>query len=156
MKSVAMLASVGILCGGCGGDTDARARLDAAVATFTSFQQALRSGDAERCRSLLTAESQPVVAEMDWAAMRARPPIAVHTAEAAGPAIYVRGEDPAAGQPATFVVVKERGRFVIDLVATAAFYARESGPVQYDMEPAQLTPRDHDRLRQRQLAEPPR
>ncbi|MBK8100005.1 MAG: hypothetical protein IPK26_23115 [Planctomycetes bacterium] len=156
MKSVAMLASVGILCSGCGGNADARARLDAAVAAFTSFQQALRDGDAERCRNLLTDESQPVVLEMDWTAMRSKPPIAVHAAEAAGSAIYVRGEDPADGRTATFVVVKERGRFVVDLVATAAFYARETGPAKYGLEPAPLTPRDHDRLRQKQLAEPPR
>lgn len=156
MKSVPILASVGILCSGCGGDADAGARLDAAIAAFTAFQQSLRTGDAERCRGLLTSESQPVVAEMDWAAMRRKAPIRVQAAEAAGPAIYVRGEDPSDGRTATFVVVKERGRFVVDLVATAAFYARESGPAKYDLEPAPLTPRDHDRVRQRQLAEPPR
>ena len=62
-----------------------------------------------------------------------------------------------ADAPGRYVVVREYGRMVVDLVASAGLTARaveaSSGDEQF--EPAQLTPADFDRIREYELSQPP-
>ena len=134
---------------------------DRAMRAFTTFQQALQQGDAPACRALLTRESQPVVAELPWEDLAARAPLTVlGAARARGNAeeYYVDVRDPneadAAGR---YVVVREYGRLVVDLVASAGLTARavEASSSDEQFEPAQLTPADFDRIRAYELSQAP-
>lgn len=132
-----------------------------AARAFATFQQALQRGDAPACRALLTRESQPVVAELPWEDLAARAPLTVvGAARARGNAeeYYVDVRDPNEGDaPGRYVVVREYGELVVDLVASAALTARavEVGSGEERFEPAALTPADYDRIREYELSQPP-
>lgn len=140
---------------GCGGDPGAAA----ATALVREFETALRAGDAGRCRRLVTAESAAAIAELPWRELRARRPLAVVGAEPEGSGYRVHVEDPnAGGGPGAFVVVREYGTLVVDLVATAGLTAEftERELAEPEFVPQELTPADVDRAIRKQLATPPR
>jgi len=146
-----------LLFAGCADDPGpARARR-----AFAAFQDALLRGDAAACRELLTRESRPVVEEMPWDAVTARAPLELLGASRTRPNVaefYVDVRDPneadAAGR---YVVVREYGRLVVDLVASAGLTARavEASSSDERFEPAQLTPADFDRIRAYELSQAP-
>jgi hypothetical protein len=137
------------------------ARPHPAAATFTAFQQALQQGDANALQQLVTQESAPAIAELPWAQIRARQPLAVigTTATTAPSRTLVDIADPnRGGLRSQFVVVREHGRLVVDLVASAGLHteAVEASAPTDEFEARELTPADFDRIRLRELAEPPR
>jgi hypothetical protein len=144
-----------LLAAACGADAD----LGAAQATLAAFQQALRAGDEAACRELLTRESAPVLAEMPWQQVRTRPALAIGPAHAEAAGFHVEVRDPAAGgRRSQFVVVREYGRLVVDLVATAGLHTEvvEASGAREEFVPRELTPTDLDRIRQHELAQPRR
>jgi len=129
----------------------------AALATFERFQDALFAADAAAVRRLVTAESGPAVDAMPWRQLHARQRlIAVDAIDCRG-CFHLEVRDPNCDDaPGTYVVVRENGRLVVDLVATAELCAKPTGiaapPV---LEPRALTPADLDEIHRRELATPP-
>lgn len=143
-----------VLCAACGGRQDAHEALDA----FDRFQAALRTGEAA-CRELVTEESRPALTDLPWPDIRDKRPLVVLGADGAGAEFVVRVQDPNEhGRAAEFVVVREYGRFVVDLVASAGRAAEvvEATATRDEFAPRELTPADHDRIRRHELAQPPR
>jgi hypothetical protein len=143
---------------GCSHDGDSQN----ASAAFTAFQTALQQKDREACRKLLTVESQPALDSMPWNAIAKSKPLKVLGAtrqnrysqlfriDVADP-----NNDDARGQ---FIVVREYGQMVVDLVASAGLTAKvvaTSGSKE-QFEPVPLSPQDHDRIREYELSQPPR
>ncbi|MBL9077513.1 MAG: hypothetical protein JNL08_08420 [Planctomycetes bacterium] len=144
-----------VLAGACGGDPD----LAAAADTLAQFQAALLRGDEAACRTLLTRESAAAVAELPWQQLRTRQPLVVLGTERGAGEFLVQVADPnEGGRRSEFVVVREHGRFCVDLVATAGRHGEvvEASGTTEQFEPRELTPADHDRIRQYELAQPPR
>ncbi|MCB9878004.1 MAG: hypothetical protein H6835_10425 [Planctomycetes bacterium] len=150
----------------CNGDR-AAARCDAAIRAFESFQQALQQRDERACRELLTAESRAVLEQLPWDRVANRHPLQVLGAVQDDWRFHVRVLDPNEnGARGEFVVVRERGRLVVDLVASAAVAARpverSGGAVEASAqpseqyEPGELTPADLDRIHAYELSQPPR
>jgi hypothetical protein len=143
----------------CVGDAAATA---AAAARFADFQAALLRGDESACRDLLTIESGAALAEIPWAEVRARQPLRILGAERRERDFRVQVEDPnAGGAHSEFVVVREYGKLVVDLVASAGLHAEpatavEAADQRSEFVPRELTPRDHERIRRQELSEPPR
>lgn len=132
---------------------------DLARAAFVAFEQALRAGDEEACRTLLTRDSTVALDEIPWAAVARKQPLAVLGVRPLAGEFRVDVRDPnAGGAKGEYVVVREHGRYVVDLLATAALTAEiHEDPNSEDVfEPVPLTPADQDRIRARELAMPPR
>lgn len=134
----------------------------AASATFSAFQTALQQKDREACRKLLTVASQPVLDSMPWDAVAKKKPLQVLGASRQHrytQLFRVDVEDPnndsARGQ---FVVVREYGQLVVDLVASAGLTAKtvEASGSKEQFEPVPLSPEDHERIREYELSQPPR
>ena len=143
--------------GGCS-DGDAAANA-AAVRTLASFQDALCKGDRKACSDLLTGESRAAVDELPWQDLASRQPLRVLGSERSGCEFLIRVEDPNDGdRRSDFVVVRENGRFVVDLVATAGRNAVvvEAAGAREEFVPRELTPADYDRIRQHELSQAPR
>lgn len=148
-----VVAFVGL--GACGTDAGPAA----ARAVFGSFQQALQRGDESACRALLTRESGAALADLPWDRLAQQRPLEVRGARPDGYGFRVEVADPNAGGAAgEFVVVREHGRLVVDLVASAGLTAEvvEAAGSREVLEPRELTPADLDRIRQHELATPPR
>jgi len=137
----------------------------AATATFAAFQQALRDHDENGCRRLLTRESAVVIPSLPWERAAAGEPLCIDGASSVGSAFHVHVRDPnQGGAKATFVVVREYGELVVDLVASAACNAVEverEGATEADFhreefEPRELLPADYDRIRLHELSQPKR
>lgn len=131
----------------------------AAAAAFARFQDAMLAGEVETCRGLLTEASAQALADLPWSTLRRRRPLQVLGADRGVAEFRVRVTDPNDGdRPGQFVVVREHGRLVVDLVASAGLTAEERlGAGAHDvLEPRELTPADLERIRQHQLATPPR
>jgi hypothetical protein len=131
---------------------------DRALSAFGQFQDALFAGDATLLRGLVTEESAPVVDELPLAQIRQRQRLQAISASDERGSYLVQIRDPNQGNArGSYVVVRENGRFVVDLVATAAMHAtptdRPTDP--HHFEPRELSPADLDRIRQRELATPP-
>ncbi|HEB54328.1 MAG TPA: hypothetical protein ENI87_13835 [bacterium] len=153
-----LLAFASLLPGCADGGEDSGSR--AAMDTLRSFQRALQQRDEATCRELLTAESRPLLAEMPWAEVTARQPLRVVDASLRrnrGHEFLVDVIDPNEGDAhSQFVVVREFGRLVVDLVATAGLHTVVTAATgEPKFEPRALTPEDHDRIREYQLAQPP-
>lgn len=149
------MVSVLCLLAGCAADLEPAA----ASAVFTSFQDALRQRDESTCRRLLTQESAAALAEMPWERIQARQPLEVIGARREGTELRVRVTDPnEAGRPGEYVVVREYGKLVIDLVASAGLTAEvvEAAGSKDAFVPRELTPADFDRMRRHELAQPGR
>jgi hypothetical protein len=139
----------------CGGDDGAAA----ARATFTAFQDALQRRDESACRSLLTGDSAAALTEMPWDRIQRQQPLQVGNARREGYAFRVEVVDPNAnGNAGEFVVVRENGRLVVDLVATAGLTAEtiEAAGSKEVLAPRELTTEDLERIRQHELTQPPR
>ncbi|MBX3462893.1 MAG: hypothetical protein KF830_06965 [Planctomycetes bacterium] len=144
-----------LLAAACGGDASAAA----AGQALADFQAALQRGDRQACRDLLTLESQVAVDHLPWHDLDRRQPLEVLGAERCAGEFVVHVRDPNdGGRPSTFVVVREHGRLVVDLVATAGRHAEtiEAAGAVDQFEPRELTPADFDRIRLHELAQPPR
>ena len=135
-------------------DNDAAPR--AALATFERFQDALFAADAAAVRRLVTADSAPAVDAMPWRQLQARKRlIAVDAIDCRG-CFQLDVRDPNCGDaPGIYVVVRENGRLVVDLLATAALCATPTGIASpREFEPRELTPADLDEIHRRELATP--
>ena len=130
-----------------------------ALAAFGAFQSALFAGDVTALRAAVTEESAPAVENLPFAAIRQRQPLVANEAVDLRGSWLIRATDPNQGNaPADYFVTRERGRFVVDLIATAQLHATEraatsDGPRTFV--PRELTPEDHDEIRRRELATPP-
>jgi len=130
-----------------------------AMRVVDEFQTALRAGDRSRCRALITEESATALPSIPWHEVRTRQPLRVLGAEPRNSGYLVQVADPNEGQrQSEFVVVREYGRVVVDLVASAGLTAEfTERPVENGaFEPRELTPADYDLIRQIELARPPR
>ena len=139
----------------CGGDPD----LQTAAADCAKFQVALQQGDRAGCRDLLTEQSRVAVDALPWDRIREGQALLVLGAERGQGYFRVRVQDPnEGGRRSEFVVVREYGRMVVDLVATAGLSATvvEAAGAKDVLEPRTLTDADYERIRQHQLAQPPR
>jgi hypothetical protein len=155
MRTTLLLSAFATLAAGCAEDPGPRA----AQGAVASFQQALHDRDEAACRQLLTRDSAAALADMPWDRVASQQPLQVLAARREQNAIFVQVADPnAGGRVSDFVVVREYGRMVIDLVATAGLHAevREATGARDVVEPRELTPADHDRIRAYELAQPPR
>ena len=131
----------------------------AARAVFGSFQDALHRRDESACRALLTHESAAALAEMPWDRIKSQQPLQVQGARRQGHEFRVAVADPNAGGIAgEFVVVRENGHLVVDLVASAGLTAEvvEAAGAKNEFVPRELTPADLDRIRLHELAQPKR
>ncbi|MFK7739702.1 MAG: hypothetical protein AB8H80_05210 [Planctomycetota bacterium] len=130
---------------------------------FSSFQRALLEGQRSMCRDLLTVESQQALENIPWQTVGQRKPLAVLGAERGGGnahTFYVDVVDPNEDDaPGRYVVVREHGKMVVDLVATAGLTAKfvqasEASASREEFVPRELTPADFDRIRAHELAQP--
>lgn len=151
---------VGALATACGASDTAP---DSAARTFEVFQQALRRGDVETCRYLLSSESRQVLDEIPWDRVAAQQPLEVLGAHREGTVDHtfvVDVRDPNLdGSRGEYVVVREHGRLVVDLIGSAGrnavpVEASAAGAPTEQFEPRQLTPADYDRIREYELAQP--
>lgn len=130
-----------------------------ALAAFDRFQDALFAADASALKRSLTEESGAVADGLPFDRLAGKQRlVAVEAVDQRG-CWQVRAEDPNQGGAfADYVVVRERGRFVVDLVASAGLHATErpgDPNAKRALEPRQLTPADYDEIRRRELATPP-
>ncbi len=140
---------------GCADDADTAH----AAATFVAFQDALQHRDTAGCRKLLTTESAAALDAMPWERIAGRLPLQVLGATNGKGEFRVQVADPNdGGRVAEFVVVREYGRLVVDLVATAGLHVEvvEGAGAHEELVPRELTAADYDRIRQHELAQPPR
>jgi hypothetical protein len=134
----------------------------AARAAFDAFQEALFARDASAARALVTEASAPAVAEMPWDRLRERQRLVVEAVVDRRGWFHVDVRDPnAGGARGTYVVVRENGRMVVDLIATAELHATTTDrPAATDFLPRELSPEDYETVRRHTLAtpsgEPPR
>jgi hypothetical protein len=151
------LRAIGLLLvlGACAGDAGPAA----AAEVFATFQDALQRRDEHACRRLLTVQSAAALAELPWERIARQQPLVVRGARREGDELRVVVSDPNAGDRAgEFVVVRENGRLVVDLVASAGLTAEvvEAATAKEQVVPRELTPADLDRIRLHDLAQPPR
>jgi hypothetical protein len=135
-------------------DAGAAADADQVVAVFTAFQHALQQGDTSAAGRLLASDSQPVLAEMSWASVRARQALVPLSVERHDFEYWIHVRDPNEhGAESVFVVAREQGRLVVDLIATAGHNRTlkpKTGPTQFDDRP--LTAEEQQQLRARAAA----
>jgi hypothetical protein len=133
---------------------------DAVLATFARFQDALFARDVAALRAVVTGESAPVVDEMPFDRVCGQQPLQALCATDERGRWFVHVRDPNArgggGHPAggIYVVVRENGRLVVDLIATAAMNSTPTGPGRTEVVPRELTPDDLEQIRRRELADP--
>jgi hypothetical protein len=130
-----------------------------AARAFATFQDALHRRDESACRESLTTESARVLAAMPWHRLDGKQPLEVLSAEREQNEFRVQVSDPnEGGRRSEFVVVREYGKLVVDLVATAGLCAEvvEATAPRESFEPRELTPADFDRIRQPELSQPRR
>ena len=129
-----------------------------ALHTFERFQDAIFARDAAAARQLVTRESKAVVDAMPWddVAKRARLIPVEATDERGSFRVAVRDPSKPESRSDAYVVVREYGRFVVDLVATAGLYTRTfqtaGGPEDFEL--GELSPEDIDRARRMALEKP--
>jgi hypothetical protein len=135
-------------------DAGAAADAEQAIAVFSAFQHALQNADASAAGRLLAADSQPVLSEMSWASVRSRQPLVPLGVERHDFEYWIRVRDPNEhGAESVFVVAREQGRLVVDLVATAGHNRTlkpKTGPMHFDDRP--LSPAEQEQLRARAAA----
>ena len=149
------LVALAMVVPGCANDGDQAE----AVAAFARFQAALQRHDAEGCREVITTESAAALGEMPWDRISQRQPLEVLSATQDPDqfTVRVRVADPnEGGRVSEFVVAREWGRYVVDLVATAGLHTEvvEGAATREEFVPRALTPADLDRIRRYELAQP--
>ena len=150
--ALALLAS-------CSDDRSAEAKL--AASTFSRFQKALQVGNRELLRTMLTNESTPVLDGIDWKQVAKQPLLDIRGARFVANEFWVEVNDPATpDEVSRFGLVRENGRMVVDLVASASHHARLVPSDRPMIEPRPLTPEELEQAANIQqtmpLAEPPR
>ena len=133
----------------CGGPDD-EARVHR---VFTSFQDALMRGDAGALRTAVTRGSELAVGQVPLDRARSKRRLEVRQIRRRDSGRFdVEVRDPNAdGAEATYVVVRDDGRWRVDLVASlAANHATERG--FHHTGPADLTPEQIARIRAREAA----
>ncbi len=127
------------------------------MATFAAFQDALFAADKQALRNLVTEESAAAIDTLPFESIRQQQRLVATEAQDLRGSWLVRAENP--NQRATsgdYIVTRERGRFVVDLVATAQLHATSTGiAAPSGFMQRELTPADHDEIRRRALAIPP-
>ena len=125
----------------------------AAVAAFEHFQDALFHGDKAALAATLSKSSLPALDQIPLDASSGKQRLAVTGVRAFPPEYEIQIVDPnEAGHPGTFVVVREDGRFVVDLIATVGFHRVEDASAKrsWHIEPRALQP--HERAQAEAIA----
>lgn len=121
----------------------------AAIAAFDRFQAAMFGRDATALRTMVTEESREVIAQLPLDRLDGQEPLVAIGCEPQGAEQWITVRDPNQGDHrSTFVIVRENGRLVVDLLATAAHqaeYTPHHGP--QEVEPRQLTAEERERVR---------
>ena len=152
--ATALLATALALPVGCGGASNAAETT--ALETFERFQDALFAGDAAATEALVTRESRPVVAALPWDRLAKRERLVPTAATDQRGCYHVQVRDPNdpndSGAQA-YVVVREYGRWVVDLVATAGLCNKVLRPTGSpdDYELRELTLEDQQRVQGMEL-----
>ena len=147
---------------GCSKDNGTDEGAKEAIRAFASFQAALQANEREICRDLLTIDSQEALQDLPWEAIASQQPLKVVSAERPHddqPLYLVNIRDPNNGNSkGQFIVVREYGRMVVDLIASAGLTAEivDATGSKQQFEPKRLSPRDRERARLHQLSQPPR
>lgn len=106
--------------GACAGEGEAEA---AARAAFEGFQDALFRGDRGALAKTLCKASLAALDQIPLDKSAGKQRLVVTGVRAFPPEYEVQIQDPnESDQPGTFVVVREDGRYVVDLVATVGFH----------------------------------
>lgn len=122
----------------------------AAGDVFERFQDCMFAGDRKGLRDLLSASSLEFLPHLPLERARDKQRLEVVHTESRPPQIYLRVRDPnEADAERIFVLVREDGRLVVDLMATTTFNHTErpnpDGRVRVD--PRDLTPAEMARIR---------
>jgi hypothetical protein len=129
----------------------------AVLATFDRFQDALFAADTVALRRLVTEESTPALEGLPFAALQTSQRLVAIDASGRYGSWQVRVRDPNHGDAeGCYVVARERGKLVVDLIATAQLHATTTTtttPQQFVQR--ELSPSDRDEIRRRELATPP-
>lgn len=127
------------------------------MAAFAAFQDALFAADKTKLRALVTEESAVAIDAMSFDAVRSQQRLVATRAEDLRGRWLVQAKDPNHGNaPADFLITRENGHYVVDLLATAQLHATENvTAAPRTFVPRELTPADHDEIRRRELAMPP-
>ncbi len=119
-----------------------------ALEVFKHFQTALFQGDREALRRLVTRESKQVVPHLPLAAVASKKPLQVLRAERSGYRVHIEVSDPnEGGAHGWFVVAKENGKWVLDLVETTSFNHTLVEIGEPILVPRRLSPDEIDRIR---------
>lgn len=129
----------------------------AVLAAFDRFQDALFAADEVALRQLVTEESAPALAGLPLLALRTKERLVAIDASGRYSSWQVRVRDPNNDQhESCYVVARERGKLVVDLIATASLHAVDTGVAgPQQLVQRELTPADLDEVRRRELATPP-
>lgn len=150
MKSATLLASVLTLTALPGCSDSMAAAQQAAMTVFDRFQAAMFARDRGALRSLVTAESREVIAQLPLERLAGQQPLVAIECSRQGTEYWITVRDPnQGGHRSVFVVAREDSRLVVDLLATSAHQAtytpHEGPPV---LEPRQLSDAERERVRQ--------
>lgn len=120
-----------------------------ALAAFEHFQTALFAGDAAALLPLVTRESRDAVAGLPLGRVAGQQPLVAVGCQRQGNEHWVTVRDPNQGDHrSVFVVAREDGRLVIDLLATAAHQATWTPTTAPPpLEPRPLSPQELERAR---------
>ena len=102
--------------------------LEIAKQRLSSFHEALVAGDHARIRELVSDGSKPFASRLPRPPHKVVEPLEILRSVREGSRITFAVRDPNPGAPAergSFVVVRERGKWCVDLVATAGANSRE-------------------------------
>lgn len=128
----------------------AEAGTSSAVAAFEAFQDALFAKDLPRIRELVTAASRPAVPQLPLQRLAGRQRLQVVGAHRRDPFVILDLRDPSApSRTRTYVVAREGGRWLVDLLETVG-YEHEDKPVEGGgphFEPRPLSPEEQARIR---------
>ncbi|HLU40530.1 MAG TPA: hypothetical protein VK081_14190 [Planctomycetota bacterium] len=106
----------------CGAPDDAAE----ACALVGRFDAAVRAGDVDAARTLVTFDSRPAIDAVPPGAHAGKQPLTVLSARHRHGAVHVRVADPnEGGKEGVFVVRRENAELRVDLIASAALVARE-------------------------------
>lgn len=125
----------------------------AATAAFERFQDALFAGDRPALAALLTHESRTTLDQVPMDAGTGKQRLQVIGVKAFPPEYEIAIRDPNdGGRTGTFVVVREDGRYVVDLVASAGHHRVEDPTAKrsWHIEPRALAP--HERAQAEAIA----
>jgi hypothetical protein len=127
----------------CGCTAEAAGDAQEVRALVEQFQQAILRGDAPALAPMLTVESRRVLGELPLTRAAGRRPLELLRVDGGRSRYLVTLRDPnLGGATAHFVVVREGGALVVDLVATGMLGGRtvRTGPPRWQLVPGDLDP----------------